>query len=166
MSAAVMKQSSSSVLNSNKKSSFNSNQMTESWIVIDEQIESDYVLIDNEQQHEHEHFDLITQQESHTGEEIKEQQEKQIIELQQKIQDSQDVVVKEKRKISPTNILQQTSTATINGAGNSKKRKWKLLAQFSSQGIKNAAHHLDNYIVDSNQQLFDKRDLLKKLCGA
>ncbi|CAF0800432.1 unnamed protein product [Didymodactylos carnosus] len=145
MSVAVMKQSPSAVFNSNNKSSL-SNQMTESWIVIDEQIESDYVLIDDhhhqqqQEEHEHEHYDLITQQESRTGEIVNQLQDKQIVENQQKTNNPTDVVIKEKRKISKAITQQNTTITTINGT--------------------------DNYIVDSNQQLFDKRDLFKKLCGA
>jgi hypothetical protein len=106
-------------------------QMSDSWIVIDEQDESDFVVIDNEHQ----------QQSPKPSPQSKRP-------------------LAQNNNNKPSNITQPASGVTNNKQHN-KKRKWKVLYSLPSTGVQanvNAAN-LDSYVMDQHAQLFDKRDL-------
>jgi len=107
-------------------------QMSDSWIVIDEQDESDFVVIENEHD--------------------KQQQ------ISPKTSPQSKRPLGQNNKSS--NISQPSSGVTNNKQHN-KKRKWKVLYSLPSTGVQgnvNAAN-LDSYVMDQHAQLFDKRDL-------
>jgi len=106
-------------------------QMSDSWIVIDEQDESDFVVIENEHAKQQQSPKPSPQSKRPLGQ----------------------------NNIS-SNILQPSSGVTNNKQHN-KKRKWKVLYSLPSTGVQanvNAAN-LDSYVMDQHAQLFDKRDL-------
>jgi len=108
-------------------------QMTDSWIVVDDQDESEFVLIENE--HDKEQKDPTPKSSP---------QSKRPLESSNK-----------------TNIAQPLGSVTNNKQHN-KKRKWKVLYSLPSTGVQgnvNAAT-LDTYVMDQYEQLLDKRDLL------
>jgi len=107
-------------------------QMSDSWIVIDEQDESDFVVIDDEHD------------------------KKQPISPKPSPQSKRPLG----QNTKSSNTYQPSSGVTNNKQHN-KKRKWKVLYSLPSTGIQgnvNAAN-LDSYVMDQHAQLFDKRDL-------
>lgn len=116
----------------NVQSKSTSKQMSDSWIVIDEHDDGDFVLIDTEhdkQQH---------------GSPKPSPQSKRPLGQNNKT----------------SNICQPSSGVTNNKQQN-KKRKWKVLYSLPSTGVQgnvNAAN-LDSYVMDQHAQLYDKRDL-------
>ncbi|CAF1451666.1 unnamed protein product [Rotaria magnacalcarata] len=107
-------------------------QMSDSWIVVDDQDESEFVVIENEHD---------KQQKEPTPKPSP--QSKRPLESNNK-----------------TNISQPLGSVT-NSKQHNKKRKWKVLYSLPSTGFQgnvNAAT-LDTYVMDQYEQLFDKRDL-------
>jgi hypothetical protein len=106
-------------------------QMSDSWIVIDDQQdESDFVLIDTEHD-----------KQQRSSPQIKRP-------FGQMNQQS-------------SAIFPPGSSGISNNKQQNKKRKWKVLYSLPSTGIQgnvNAAN-LDSYVMDQHAQLFDKRDL-------
>jgi len=106
-------------------------QMSDSWIVIDDQDESDFVVIENEHDKQQSSPKPSPQSKRPLGQNTK-----------------------------SSNTYQPSSGVTNNKQHN-KKRKWKVLYSLPSTGIQgnvNAAN-LDAYVMDQHAQLFDKRDL-------
>lgn len=106
-------------------------QMTDSWIVIDEQDESDFVLVDTE------------------------------LEKQRPSPQAKRPLGQTNNHPSTTNGCAPSSFAAANQKQQNKKRKWKVLYSLPSTGIQgnvNAAN-LDSYVMDQHAQLVDKRDL-------
>ena len=109
-------------------------QMSDSWIVIDEQDESDFVVIDEEQANGQTPIPLIP---------------------------SPKPSPQSKRPLGqnnnkPTNMAQPSS-----GVKQNKKRKWKVLYSLPSTGVKANVDdsNLDSFVMDQHAQLLDKRDL-------
>jgi hypothetical protein len=107
-------------------------QMSDSWIVIDDQDESDFVLIDNEY--------------------VKQQQ------LSPKPSPQSKRPLGQNNK---TSNISQPSSGVSNNKQHNKKRKWKVLYSLPSTGVQGNvnASNLDSYVMDQHAQLFDKRDL-------
>jgi len=107
-------------------------QMSDSWIIIDDQDELDFVVIDNEH--------------------LKQQQ------LAPKPTPQSKRPLGQNNKASN---ISQPSLGVSNNKQQNKKRKWKVLYSLPSTGIQgnvNAAN-LDSYVMDQHAQLYDKRDL-------
>ena len=110
--------------------------MSDSWIVIDEQDESDFVVIDDEH---------ANQQQSPIP-----------------LIPSPKASPQSKRPLGqnnhnkPTNMAQPSS-----GVKQNKKRKWKVLYSLPSTGLKANVDdsNLDSFVMDQHAQLLDKRDL-------
>lgn len=106
-------------------------QMSDSWIVIDEHDESDFVVIDNEHDKQNQSSPKPSPQSKRP--------------------------LGQNNKTS--NISQPASG--VNNKQNNKKRKWKVLYSLPSTGVQGSvnAANLDSYVMDQHAQLFDKRDL-------
>ncbi len=110
-------------------------QMSDSWIVIDDQDESDFVVIEDE--HDNKHLAIVASPKSSP---------------------------QAKRPLAQNNQQNnqnKPSATKIGGGPQNKKRKWKVLYSLPSTGTQasvNAAN-LDSYVMDQHAQLFDKRDL-------
>ncbi|CAF1034946.1 unnamed protein product [Rotaria sp. Silwood1] len=111
-------------------------QMSDSWIIIDDHDDLEFVVVDNEHDNK----------------------------KQQQQESSPKPSPSSKRPLESTNktsnIIQPLLGVTNNKQHN-KKRKWKVLYSLPStgtQGNLNAAN-LDSYVMDQHEQLFDKRDL-------
>ncbi len=109
-------------------------QMSDSWIVIDDQDESDFVVIEDELAKHQSPVPLIP---------------------------SPKASPTSKRPLGqninkPSNMSQPSS-----GVKQNKKRKWKVLYSLPSTGVKANVDdsNLDSYVMDQHAQLFDKRDL-------
>ena len=106
-------------------------QMTDSWIVIDEHDESEFVFVDTEHYKTDEQSSL-----------------------------PKTKCALEGNKIS-TNSQALLSSTMVNNKQQNKKRKWKVLYSLPSTSIQTNVHaaNLDSYVMDQYEQLFDKRDL-------
>ncbi|CAF0732831.1 unnamed protein product [Adineta steineri] len=111
-------------------------QMSDSWIVIDEQDESDFVVIENEHG--------------------KQQSPVPVIPSPKTSPQSKRPLAQNHNNNKPTNMCQPPS-----GVKQNKKRKWKVLYSLPSTGVKANVDdsNLDSYVMDQHAQLFDKRDL-------
>jgi len=121
--------------NSSKKSPKLPQQMSDSWIVIDDQDESDFVVIEDEHDNQQ----------------------------QPSPRPSPKPSPQSKRPLAQNNHNKPSANPPAMKAGGSqnKKRKWKVLYSLPSSGTQasvNAAN-LDSYVMDQHAQLFDKRDL-------
>ncbi|UJR36686.1 hypothetical protein I4U23_029403 [Adineta vaga] len=111
-------------------------QMSDSWIVIDDQDESDFVVIEDEQG--------------------KQQPPVPVIPSPKVSPQSKRPLAQNNHNNKPTNMCQPSS-----GVKQNKKRKWKVLYSLPSTGVKANVDdsNLDSYVMDQHAQLFDKRDL-------
>ncbi|CAF1030162.1 unnamed protein product [Adineta ricciae] len=111
-------------------------QMSDSWIVIDDQDESDFVVIEDEHS--------------------KQQSPVPVIPSPKVSPQSKRPLAQNNRNNKPTNMCQPSS-----GVKQNKKRKWKVLYSLPSTGVKANVDdsNLDSYVMDQHAQLFDKRDL-------
>ena len=113
-------------------------QMSDSWIVIDEQDESDFVVIDDDhEQHKQPSVPLIP---------------------------SPKASPSAKRPLGQVNTNDKPTKLCQGGNSNkhqNKRRKWKVLYSLPSTGIKTNvdASNLDSFVMDQHAQLLDKRDL-------
>ena len=118
-------------------------QMTDSWIVIDDQDESDFVVVDGEgDNHRQSPVPLIP---------------------------SPKVSPQSKRPLGQSNNNNTNSNnkpskmyqGVANNKQQNKKRKWKVLYSLPSTGVKGNVDdsNLDSYVMDQHAQLFDKRDM-------
>jgi hypothetical protein len=110
-------------------------QMSDSWIVIDDQDESDFVVIEDEQAKQQHPVPLIP---------------------------SPKVSPQSKRPLGQNNNNKPSAMAQpSSGVKQNKKRKWKVLYSLPSTGVKGNVDdsNLDSYVMDQHAQLFDKRDL-------
>jgi hypothetical protein len=118
---------------------FNSSpkQMSDSWIVIDDQDESDFVVIEDEHN---------KQQQAPVP----------LIPSPKPSPQSKRPLGQNQNNNKPTNMSQPSS-----GVKQNKKRKWKVLYSLPATGVKANVDdsNLDSYVMDQHAQLFDKRDL-------
>lgn len=112
-------------------------QMSDSWIVIDDQDESDFVVIEDE--HAKQQFPVP------------------LIPTPKASPQSKRPLGQNNNNNKPSNMSSQPSS----GVKQNKKRKWKVLYSLPSTGVKANvdASNLDSYVMDQHAQLFDKRDL-------
>lgn len=118
-------------------------QMSDSWIVIDDQDESDFVVIDD-----------------HDHQQDQQQQPQPSVPLIPTPKASPQA----KRPLGQTNNNNNKPTKLSQGGNTNKqnkRRKWKVLYSLPATGIKANVDdsNLDSYVMDQNAQLFDKRDL-------
>ena len=108
-------------------------QMSDSWIVIDDQDESDFVVIEDEQAKQQPPVPLIP---------------------------SPKASPQTKRPLGQNNKPSARAQPS-SGVKQNKKRKWKVLYSLPSTGVKGNVDdsNLDSYVMDQHAQLFDKRDL-------
>lgn len=111
-------------------------QMSDSWIVIDDHDESDFVVIEDEHAKQSTPIPLIP---------------------------SPKVSPQIKRPLGqnnnkPSNMSQPPTSSS---AGKHKKRKWKVLYSLPSTSVKTNVDNsnLDSFVMDQHAQLYDKRDL-------
>ena len=117
-------------------------QMSDSWIVIDDQDESDFVVIEDD-------HDPQQQQVS--------QQPSMVPAIPSPKSSPQS-----KRPLGQVNNKpSKMSQGATNHKQPTKKRKWKVLYSLPATGIKANVDdsNLDSYVMDQHAQLFDKRDL-------
>ena len=119
-------------------------QMSDSWIVIDDQDESDFVVVDGEgDNHRQSPVPLIP---------------------------SPKVSPQSKRPLGQSNNNNNNninnkpskmSQGVANNKQQNKKRKWKVLYSLPSTGVKGNVDdsNLDSYVMDQHAQLLDKRDM-------
>jgi hypothetical protein len=109
-------------------------QMSDSWIVIDDQDESDFVVIEDEHAKQQSPVPLIP---------------------------SPKVSPQGKRPLGQNNNKPSNLSQPSSGVKQNKKRKWKVLYSLPSTGVKANVDdsNLDSYVMDQHAQLFDKRDL-------
>ena len=112
--------------------------MSDSWIVIDDQDESDFVIIEDERDKQQSSTPLLIP--------------------------SPKVSPQVKRPLSQHNNNNNKSLNVFqpsSGVKQNKKRKWRVLYSLPSTGIKANVDdsNLDSYVMDQHAQLFDKRNL-------
>lgn len=112
-------------------------QMSDSWIVIDEQDESDFVVIEDEHANQQSPIPLIPSPKASPQ--------------------SKRPLGQNNNNNKPSNMSSQPSS----GVKQNKKRKWKVLYSLPSTGVKANVDdsNLDSFVMDQHAQLFDKRDL-------
>jgi len=110
-------------------------QMSDSWIVIDDQDEADFVVIDDEHDKQQHFVPVIPSP---------------------KVSPQSKRPLAQNNNNKPMNMCQPPS-----GVKQNKKRKWKVLYSLPSTGVKANVDdsNLDSYVMDQHAQLFDKRDL-------
>lgn len=111
-------------------------QMTDSWIVIDDQDESDFVVVEHVNDKHQSPIPLIPSPK--TSPQIKRP------------------LAQNDNNNKPSNMTQPSS-----GVKHNKKRKWKVLYSLPSTGVKANVDdsNLDSFVMDQHAQLLDKRDL-------
>lgn len=117
-------------------------QMSDSWIVIDDQDESDFVVIEDDHDHHQSHS---SQQPSMVP-----------------VIPSPKSSPQSKRPLGQVNNKPSKMSQGANTHKQpTKKRKWKVLYSLPATGIKANVDdsNLDSYVMDQHAQLFDKRDL-------
>jgi len=116
-------------------------QMSDSWIVIDDQDESDFVVIEDEHDTKQSPVPLIPSPKISP-------------------QSKRPLAQNNNNNNKPANMSQASSGVT-NTKQQNKKRKWKVLYSLPSTGVKANVDdsNLDSYVMDQHSQLFDKRDL-------
>jgi hypothetical protein len=114
-------------------------QMSDSWIVIDDQDESDFVVIEDEHQPP---VPLIPTSKPSP-------------------QSKRPLAQNNNNNNNKPSNMSQTSSGVTNTKQQNKKRKWKVLYSLPSTGVKANVDdsNLDSYVMDQHAQLFDKRDL-------
>jgi hypothetical protein len=112
-------------------------QMSDSWIVIDDQDEADFVVIEDEHDKQQSSVPVIPSPKVSP-------------------QSKRPLAQNNNNNNKPTNMCQPPS-----GVKQNKKRKWKVLYSLPSTGVKANVDdsNLDSYVMDQHAQLFDKRDL-------
>lgn len=110
--------------------------MSDSWIVIDDHDESDFVVIENE------HAKQLTPVPLIPSPKVSPQTKRPLAQSNNK----------------PTNMSQPPTSTS---GGKHKKRKWKVLYSLPSTSIKTNVDdsNLDSFVMDQHAQLYDKRDL-------
>ncbi|CAF2548670.1 unnamed protein product [Rotaria sp. Silwood2] len=113
-------------------------QMSDSWIVIEDQDESDFVVIENVDDKQQSHIPLIPSPKASP-------------------QTKRPLAQNNNNNNKPPNMAQPSS-----GVKQNKKRKWKVLYSLPSTSVTANVDdsNLDSYVMDQHAQLLDKRDLL------
>jgi hypothetical protein len=112
-------------------------QMSDSWIVIDDQVESDFVVIEDVDDKQQSPIPLIPSPKASP-------------------QIKRPLSQNNNNNNKPPNMSQTSS-----GVKQNKKRKWKVLYSLPSTSVTANVDdsNLDSYVMDQHAQLLDKRDL-------
>ncbi|CAF3282826.1 unnamed protein product [Rotaria socialis] len=116
-------------------------QMSDSWIVIDDEDESDFVVVDNVHDKQQSNLSLISSPKASP---------------QTKRPLGQNNSNNNNNNNKPPNMSQRSSAVKQN-----KKRKWKVLYSLPSTTVTPNVDdtNLDSFVMDQHAQLLDKRDL-------